>query len=180
MERMREPPTRAGLGATAGFGATAGLGATAVLALLTSCGSSAVEVQEATDPGAAADAALLDADPGTEPERIESRDGLVVRLIERGSGPRASVGDRLRLHYRGTVAASGDAFRSTLERGIPDEVVLGHNPIIPGLERALLGMRAGTRAEVQVPAQLAYGSAGLGAIPPDADLRFELRLLSIR
>lgn len=145
---------------------------------LAACGEPAVEVQEASE--AAGPQGASGQTESAEPRLVESADGLIVRVYEEGAGPRATVGKQVRLHYRGTLADNGEVFRSTLERGIPEQFVLGRDALIPGLERALLGMRAGTRAEVHVPAPLAYGDRGLGAIPSGADLAFELNLLSVR
>ena len=140
------------------------------------CGEPDVEVREA-EP--VQDAVVAMAPPPEEPLEKRSPDGLLVRVLERGEGPRARLGDRLQLHYRGELA-DGTEFRSTYARGIPETWTLGQQGLIPGLRRALLGQRAGARLEVEVPTQLAYGEAGSGAIPPGADLRFELHLVAIR
>jgi len=145
---------------------------------IASCGDSGVEVQEAA-------AAVLPT-PRNEPAganhevvRIEDADGSAVEVLEPGTGREAHLGDRVLLQLHGTVAETEQVVTSTRASGIPRRFVLGTDRLIPGLERRLLGMRAGTRALLFIPAAEAYGEAGLGSIPGGADLVFEVHLISV-
>jgi FKBP-type peptidyl-prolyl cis-trans isomerase len=112
-------------------------------------------------------------------ERHELADGLVVQCLEAGEGPRAGIGDRLVLHWRGSLAEEGTEVDSTFESGIPRRLTLGEKTVIPGLERGLLGTRRGSSHRIEIPAPLAYGSEGLGVIPPDAGLVYLVDVIRI-
>jgi FKBP-type peptidyl-prolyl cis-trans isomerase len=96
-----------------------------------------------------------------------------------GQGEEAREGDRVLVHYDGTLT-DGTLFDSSRKRGAPFEVVLGKGHLIPGFERGVLGMRAGGRRRVVIPPELGYGAQRSGAIPPSSVLVFEIELLEIR
>jgi FKBP-type peptidyl-prolyl cis-trans isomerase 2 len=64
----------------------------------------------------------------------------------------------------------------------PFEFVVGGGGVIAGLERAVRRFHVGARVSVAVPSGLAYGplGAGVGAVPPFADLAFDIELAGIR
>ena len=64
-------------------------------------------------------------------------------------------GDTVKVHYTGTLA-DGTVFDSSLERE-PLEFTLGEGQLIPGFEKAVLGMSAGESRTVTIPAEEAYG-----------------------
>ena len=89
-------------------------------------------------------------------------------------------GDRLSIHYTGTLASDGSKFDSSLDRNQPFEFVLGAGQVIQGWERGLVGMCIGEKRRLKIPSELGYGSRGAGAaIPPNADLIFETELIAI-
>ena len=57
--------------------------------------------------------------------------------------------------------------------------VLGRGQAIAGFDQGVQGMRVGGKRRLNVPAGLAYGSAGSGPIPPNAALVFEVELLEL-
>jgi len=67
----------------------------------------------------------------------------------------AHMGDRVKLHYTGTLA-DGTVFDQT-EEGAPLEFTLGAQEVIPGFEEAVVGMQPGEERTVTVPAAEAYG-----------------------
>lgn len=69
---------------------------------------------------------------------------------------KAAKGNRVRVHYTGTLA-DGSVFDSSRERGEPLEFVLGQGQLIPGFERAVEGMAPGESAKVTIPSDEAYG-----------------------
>jgi FKBP-type peptidyl-prolyl cis-trans isomerase len=109
----------------------------------------------------------------------ELKDGLVVETTVGGRGRAAQNGDTLRVHYEGRVAESGAVFASTRTMGIPYAFVLGRKQVIPGWELALRGARPGSEHKLAVPASLAYASQGFGAVPPDAALNFDIRIVAV-
>ncbi|XP_048849046.1 peptidyl-prolyl cis-trans isomerase FKBP9 [Brienomyrus brachyistius] len=89
------------------------------------------------------------------------------------------VGDFVRYHYIGTFP-DGKKFDSSYDRGSTYNVYVGKRQLIPGMDKALVGMCVNERRLVKVPPQLAYGKEGYGdIIPPDAVLHFDVLLLDI-
>ena len=69
--------------------------------------------------------------------------------------PPASDGDRVRVHYTGTLA-DGTVFDTTEERG-PLELVIGVGKTLQPFEQALIGMEPGERKSIDIPARQAFG-----------------------
>ncbi len=105
-----------------------------------------------------------------------------LRIIDYGggSGPAAGAGDRVAVHYTGTLE-NGRKFDSSRDRGQPFEFDLGQRQVIAGLDEGVAGMRVGDRRQLIIPSELGYGSRGAGGvIPPNATLIFDVELLGIR
>ena len=100
-----------------------------------------------------------------------------------GTGPAAANGQTLTVNYTGWIYSSsaadhkGTMFQTTVG-GSPYAFVLGVRQVIPGGDQGVAGMQVGGRRELVIPPNLAYGSAGSGAIPPNATLIFDIDLLS--
>jgi FKBP-type peptidyl-prolyl cis-trans isomerase len=85
--------------------------------------------------------------------------------------------DRVRVHYTGKLI-DGTVFDSSVARGEPAEFPV--NGVIPGWIEALTLMPVGSKWELTIPQELAYGERGAGAsIPPFSTLVFEVELLEI-
>jgi peptidylprolyl isomerase len=98
---------------------------------------------------------------------------------EAGAGEQPVPGDRVAVHYTGTLA-DGTVFDSSYERGQPIEFVLGQGMVIPGWERGIAMMREGGKATLIIPPELAYGPQGSPpTIPPNATLTFEVELVEV-
>lgn len=96
-----------------------------------------------------------------------------------GEGPSAQLGDTLVFDYT-LWLADGTRVDSTLDRGVPLEVVLGAASL-EGWNQGLVGLRAGGRRRLAVPPELGYGARGVeDLIPPDARLDFEIHALEVR
>ena len=95
-----------------------------------------------------------------------------------GSGPIAQNDNQVLVHYNGWLQ-DGTLFDSSYQRGEPLTFILGVGEVIPGWDEGILDMRAGGQRQLVIPPQLAYGSAGLGPIPPNATLIFEVEFLGI-
>ena len=106
--------------------------------------------------------------------------GLVVETVAGGKGHAAVNGDRLRIHYEGRIQESGEVFGSTYDNGIPYDFVLGQREVIQAWELALRGARPGADLKLAVPAPLAYAERGMGKVPPDAALEFDIHVVSIQ
>jgi len=115
-----------------------------------------------------------------ENQGVQEIEGLETEVLQEGSGEQAKNGDKLSVHYTGTLE-DGTKFDSSLERGMPFEFVLGQDQVIQGWEKGILGMKVGEKRKLVIAPGLAYGEqgAGNGAIPPNATLIFEVELLEI-
>ena len=81
-------------------------------------------------------------------------------------------------HYRGTLL-DGTVFDSSAQTGKPAMFNVGG--VIPGWQEALKLMPVGSKWQVFIPAQLAYGQRGAGRdIAPNSTLIFELELLDVQ
>jgi FKBP-type peptidyl-prolyl cis-trans isomerase len=105
-------------------------------------------------------------------------DGLQYKIEKQGTGPKPTAGDTVVCNYRGTLI-NGKEFDSSYKRGQPASFPV--SGVIKGWTEALQLMPVGSKWELFVPSDLAYGERGAGAdIGPGATLIFEVELLSIQ
>jgi FK506-binding protein 1 len=106
---------------------------------------------------------------------------LTVDTISEGDGTTyPKSGDKLTMHYTGTLASDGSKFDSSVDRGKPFEFTIGIGQVIKGWDEGVMKMSLGEKAKLSIPSALGYGDRGAGAaIPPNADLIFEVELLKI-
>ncbi len=104
--------------------------------------------------------------------------GLQYKIIKAGTGPKPTATDSVVCNYRGTLI-DGKEFDSSYKRGEPATFPV--NGVIKGWTEALQLMPVGSKWQLFVPADLAYGSRGAGPdIGPDSTLIFEVELMSIQ
>lgn len=95
-----------------------------------------------------------------------------------GTGDSPTADSFVTVHYTGRLAANGQKFDSSVDRGQPAIFPLGG--VIKGFGEAISTMRVGGKRIAYIPADLAYGAQGRGeAIPPNADLVFEIELIAV-
>jgi FKBP-type peptidyl-prolyl cis-trans isomerase FklB len=105
-------------------------------------------------------------------------DGLQYRVIKAGTGRTPRPIDTVVVNYRGTFV-DGTEFDSSYRRGQP--LVFPVNRVIRGWTEALQLMKVGSKWQLFIPPQLAYGPQGAPpAIGPNETLIFELELLAIQ
>lgn len=105
-------------------------------------------------------------------------DGLQYKILTAGTGPKPTATDSVVCNYRGTLI-NGTEFDSSYKRGQP--ATFGVGQVIKGWTEALQLMPVGSKWQLFIPSNLAYGPRGAGAeIGPDATLVFEVELLSIQ
>ncbi|HEX2330868.1 MAG TPA: FKBP-type peptidyl-prolyl cis-trans isomerase [Candidatus Angelobacter sp.] len=103
--------------------------------------------------------------------------GLQYKVIKEGTGPKPTATDKVEVNYRGTLI-NGKEFDSSYKRGQPATFPVGN--VIKGWTEALQLMPVGSKWELYVPADLAYGDRAAGPdIGPNSTLIFEVELLSI-
>jgi FKBP-type peptidyl-prolyl cis-trans isomerase FklB len=104
--------------------------------------------------------------------------GLQYKIEKEGTGPKPTTGDSVVCNYRGTLI-DGKEFDSSYKRGQPATFPVGG--VIKGWTEALQLMPVGSKWQLFVPSDLAYGDRGAGAdIGPGATLIFEVELISIQ
>ena len=104
--------------------------------------------------------------------------GLQYKILKEGSGPKPSATDTVVCNYRGTLI-NGTEFDSSYKRG--EAATFPVSGVIKGWTEALQLMPVGSKWQLFIPSDLAYGQRGAGAdIGPNATLIFEVELLSIQ
>ena len=107
---------------------------------------------------------------------IVRESGLQYKVLTEGTGPMPKADAIVSVHYRGTLL-DGTEFDSSYERKEP--LILPVGGVIPGWTEALTLMKEGSKWQLFIPAELAYGEEGAPpAIGPNAVLIFEVELLS--
>jgi FKBP-type peptidyl-prolyl cis-trans isomerase FkpA len=113
-------------------------------------------------------------------EMSASVTSLQIEDTKVGSGPEAQPGQRVNVHYTGTLM-DGTKFDSSRDRNEPFEFRLGAGEVIPGWDQGVKGMKVGGTRTLTIPAALAYGARGYPPeIPPNAALKFDIELLGVR
>jgi FKBP-type peptidyl-prolyl cis-trans isomerase len=113
----------------------------------------------------------------TKPGVVTLPSGLQYKILKEGTGPKPAATDQVKCNYRGTLV-NGTEFDSSEKHGEP--ITFPVNGVIKGWTEALQLMPVGSKWQLYVPADLAYGERGAGdVIPPDATLIFDVELLSI-
>ncbi|HSW40235.1 MAG TPA: FKBP-type peptidyl-prolyl cis-trans isomerase [Acidobacteriota bacterium] len=108
---------------------------------------------------------------------LELASGLQYKILKAGEGKKPTLEDSVEVHYRGTLI-DGTEFDSSFERG--ESVSFPLSQIISGWKEALQLMTVGSRWQLFIPPDLAYGSQRVGVIGPGTTLIFEVELLSIK
>jgi len=101
--------------------------------------------------------------------------GLQYKIIKAGNGPKPKATDKVKVNYKGTLL-NGKVFDSS-EGKAP--IVLEVNHVIKGWTEALQLMPVGSKWELFIPQELAYGDRSQEPIPPYSALIFEVELISI-
>lgn len=102
--------------------------------------------------------------------------GLQYKVIAKGEGPKPDRTQKVRVHYEGRLL-DGTVFDSSYKRGQP--ATFGVSQVIPGWVEALTMMPVGSKWELYIPQELAYGSQDQKGIPPFSCLVFTVELLEI-
>jgi len=114
----------------------------------------------------------------TKPGVVALPSGLQYKILTEGTGPKPTAEDSVLCNYRGTLL-NGTEFDSSAKHGQPIEIPVGR--VIKGWSEALQLMPVGSKWQLFIPPDLAYGDRGAGNdIGPDATIVFDVELLSIK
>lgn len=108
------------------------------------------------------------------PGVIALADGLQYKVITAGTGAKPTPDLSVSVNYRGTFL-DGKEFDSSAKLGHPAQISLTH--VIPGWTEALTNMPIGSKWQLFIPSELAYGERGNRGIPPNSTLIFEVELV---
>ncbi len=110
----------------------------------------------------------------------ETASGLRYKIVQKGSGAKASKGQTVSVHYEGALM-DGTVFDSSYKRKQPIDFKLGVGQVISGWDEGIALLQVGDKARFVIPSNLAYGSAGAGGvIPGDAILLFDVELMNVK
>lgn len=106
-------------------------------------------------------------------------DGLQFWDLKAGNGEVAVPGKTVTVHYTGWLT-DGTKFDSSQDHGQPFHFVLGAAQVIKGWDEGVAGMKIGGQRQLKIPPGLGYGPNGMGPIPPNATLIFDVELLDVK
>ena len=132
--------------------------------------------QEAVDNQKAGEAFL--AANKSKPGVVTTADGLQYKIITQGTGAKPTIDDVVTVNYKGTLI-NGKEFDSSYKRGEPATFPV--RGVIKGWTEALQLVPVGTKFELWLPPDLAYGEHGAGQdIGPNETLVFEVEVMSVK
>jgi FKBP-type peptidyl-prolyl cis-trans isomerase len=106
-------------------------------------------------------------------------DGLVVEILELGSGAPVASGQSITVHYTGWLW-DGAKFDSSWDRGEPISFVIARGSLIDGWVDGLVGQPVGSKVLLVIPPEAGYGARGTGPIPGGATLVFAVDVIAAR
>jgi hypothetical protein len=110
---------------------------------------------------------------------MTTQSGLKYEDIVVGTGASPQAGQEVTVHYTGTLD-TGTKFDSSLDRGQPFTFQIGVGRVIKGWDEGVMTMKVGGKRKLVIPPQLGYGARGVGPIPPNSTLVFEVELLGVQ
>ena len=102
---------------------------------------------------------------------------LKVTTLVQGDGPVVKKGDSITVNYIGATYKDGKVFDSSWGRAQTTDFTIGEGQVIPGWDQGLVGLKVGTRVQLDIPAALAYGTDASSG-QPVGDLRFVVDILA--
>ena len=147
------------------------IGIIALAFLVTACKQKTINVNTTTNMNS-------NTPPATAPAPSVSTQGLTIKIVKEGSGAAARNGDKVSVHYTGTLT-DGTKFDSSRDRGKPFLFTLGAGEVIQGWDLGVAGMKVGEQRMLTIAPELGYGSRSIGPIPANSTLLFDVELLRI-
>lgn len=116
--------------------------------------------------------------------RTASGLGYEVLTAPAADAAKPNIGQMVQVHYTGWLDDNGQPgakFDSSVDRGQPFEFPVGAGYVIKGWDEAVADMKVGEKRRIYLPSELGYGARGAGgAIPPHANLIFDVELLDLK
>jgi peptidylprolyl isomerase len=113
-----------------------------------------------------------------EKKPVTTDSGLQYTDLVEGTGASPQKGQKVTVHYTGTLE-DGTKFDSSRDRGQPFSFTIGVGQVIKGWDEGVSSMKVGGRRQLTIPPELGYGSRGIGPIPPNSTLLFDVELLKV-
>ena len=142
-------------------------------------GEQAASSGAAATPKAPINADLPPAVPTAKGETKTTPSNVKYETLQEGTGPVAKAGQRVEVHYTGTLE-NGTKFDSSRDRNATSTFSIGTGDVIRGWDEAVPGMKVGERRKLIVPPAVGYGAQGKSPIPPNATLIFDIELISVK
>jgi FKBP-type peptidyl-prolyl cis-trans isomerase len=105
-------------------------------------------------------------------------DALRIDEVKVGSGPVATRGKVVKVHYTGYLP-DGTRFDSSLARQ-PFQFQLGQGSVLKGWDLGVEGMKVGGKRKLTLPPALAFGDRAVGQIKPHSTLVFDVELVAVQ
>ena len=118
------------------------------------------------------------ANPESSPQSVKTASGLQYVDEVEGTGAAPQSGQTVTVHYTGTLK-DGTKFDSSRDRGEPFKFKIGVGQVIKGWDEGVGTMKVGGRRQLTIPPELGYGTRGIGPIPPNSTLLFDVELLNV-
>ncbi|MEH0938344.1 FKBP-type peptidyl-prolyl cis-trans isomerase [Micromonospora psammae] len=106
--------------------------------------------------------------------------GVNATPLIKGTGPAAQSGQEITVNYVGVSYRTGEEFDASWKRSEPFSFMLGQGNVIPGWDQGLQGQTVGSRVQLDIAADLAYGEKPQRPGAPAGPLRFVVDVLSVR
>jgi FKBP-type peptidyl-prolyl cis-trans isomerase len=121
------------------------------------------------------------AEKGLHPIKTEA--GVYIQVEQEGKGNLPVAGDTISVHYTGRTL-DGQVFDTSKKEdggmGSPFDFVLGVTPIIQGWQDGISKLKKGSKAELIIPSQLAYGEQGTPKFGPNSVLTFNVEIVNVK
>jgi peptidylprolyl isomerase len=119
--------------------------------------------------------------PFVDPPTSDAPTELVMIDLVEGSGPVATKGSQVEVHYVGVSWSTGEQFDASWDRGETFRFSLGAGQVIQGWDQGVQGMKVGGQRRLEIPAHLGYGDRGAPPVIRGGEtLIFIVDLLGVR
>ncbi|MCX6186273.1 MAG: FKBP-type peptidyl-prolyl cis-trans isomerase [Bacteroidetes bacterium] len=105
--------------------------------------------------------------------------GLKYKLTEKGKGTQVLKGDKVTVHYTGTLP-NGTKFDSSKDRNQPFSFKVGAGQVIKGWDEGLALLNIGDKAVLTIPPTIGYGERAVGSIPANSTLIFDIEVIDAK